>query len=279
VVRIEAAGLLEAIFAGNSARLERLQAWDQQIRQPMGGVYKIGFGAIDGAVGVTTLAQNVLQTLIAQRPGPHLAVDLDTDSDRLARNFDLDAPIQPSSARAQARTSEEATADLPRGADNCFVYRPAQLETGAIRAWFEEIVPIVRFFDTVITDFGQCDPANGLISAIRTSDVFCLVAGAHRREAEIALSLANGLKLVPNQPHVVIALVDREGRGSTGARLLVERSDFPVIVIPHEHDLATANLSLPFRLAIRQLSATLFTAPQPARRSRARKVRLSDRGQ
>lgn len=267
MVRVEVAGLLEAIFTGNSSRLKKLQMWNDELRQPMGGVYKIGFGSVDSGAGVTTLAQKVLQTVITQRLGPHLAVDFDAETPQLSRILDVESPVEASSVRTQARSSEEAITDLPRGADNCFVYRPASLQNGPIRQWFDEIVPIVRFFDTVITDFGQCDPANGLVSAVATSDVFCLVAGAHRREAEVALSLASGLKLLPDKPHVVVALVDREGSGRAGAQLLVQRSEFPVTLIPQETNLRAARSSLPFRLAIRELSATLFQSPKEPRAS------------
>lgn len=270
-----------AAFSGKSDQIRVLRQWDSQLRSPLGGVYKVGFASIDAGAGVTTIANQVLTTLIKHRPGPHLAVDLAQNHDensqlpsrnpvknlgRAPQNFaqmlGVTDPVEPSKSRQRARTSKEAVTGIPTGSNGSYVFRPAGDST-RITSWFDEIVPIVRFFDCVVADFGQCDPRKELLTAIRMCDAFCLVSGAHRRESEVAASLASGLKSVADLPPVSVALIDKSGQAPTGAELVAERSDIPAVVIPHDASLTPGEPARDpeVRLAVRHLTAQLLGAP------------------
>lgn len=100
--------------------------------------------------------------------------------------------------------------------------------------WFEQVTPIARFYDLVITDWGVRHRQVDLRQVARASHVVCLVSRADRFPAEEAAALIPALSDVEDQPRVVLALVDVGRTAERTPRLLRGQLQVPVQTIPYD---------------------------------------------
>lgn len=232
-------GAPAAVFSGSAALRDRLVGWDAAIRRPVGAARRIAFVHIERGPGATTLAHETLRIAAARRAAAPLAVDVSTSGALTAR---LGAgPTSPSAVRRRARRSAEATDSLGHGAHGEWVLRPAQVASGsegAVGAWIDDVAPVTRFFDIVITDFGLRHPQVDLAPIAALSDAVCVVARSEREPAELALSVAAALGALPEAPHTVLALVHRRSSPRPIAAALAEAAPLPVLSVPYDTGLA-----------------------------------------
>lgn len=100
--------------------------------------------------------------------------------------------------------------------------------------WFEQVTPIARFYDLVITDWGVRHRQVDLRQVARASHVVCLVTRADRYPAEEAAALIPALSEVEDQPRVVLALVDVGRTAERTPQLLRDQLQVPVLTIPYD---------------------------------------------
>ena len=100
--------------------------------------------------------------------------------------------------------------------------------------WFEQVTPIARFYDLVITDWGVRHRQVDLRQVARASHVVCLVTRADRYPAEEAAALIPALSEVEDQPQVVLALVDVGRTAERTPQLLRSQLQVPVLTIPYD---------------------------------------------
>ena len=147
-------------------------------------------------------------------------------------------------ARAAARTAlsrthpasaADARAGLPVTGTGLIALDLARdhLATGA-GTWFEQVTPIARFYDLVITDWGLRHRQVDLRQVARASHVVCLVSRADRYPAEEAAALIPALSEVEDQPRVVLAVVDVGRTAERTPQLLRSQLQVPVLTIPHD---------------------------------------------
>ena len=146
--------------------------------------------------------------------------------------------------------------------------------------WFEQVTPIARFYDLVITDWGVRQRQVDLRQVARASHVVCLVARADRYPAEEAAALVPALSEVEDQPRVVLCLVDVGRTGGRTPQLLHDQLQVPVLTIRYDarrasgRPIASRQLPTRTRLAYIRLSTALMAeavrpsyrrlvAPQP----------------
>jgi hypothetical protein len=136
--------------------------------------------------------------------------------------------------------------------------------------WFEQVSPIARFYDLVITDWGVRHPQVDLRQVARASHVVCLVARADRYPAEEAAALLPALSEAEDQPRVVLALVDVGRTAGRTPQLLRSQLAAPVLPIPYdplraaERPVASRRLPARTRLAYTRLcTAVMGEAVRP----------------
>ena len=139
--------------------------------------------------------------------------------------------------------------------------------------WFEQVTPIARFYDLVITDWGVRHREVDLRQVARASHVVCLVARADRYPAEEAAALLPALAEVEDQPRVVLALVDVGQTAERTPQLLRSQLSVPVLSIPYDprraqaRPVASRQLASRTRLAYNRLGTALMAeAIEPAYR-------------
>jgi hypothetical protein len=139
--------------------------------------------------------------------------------------------------------------------------------------WFEQVTPIARFYDLVITDWGIRHRQVDLRQVARASHVVCLVARADRYPAEEAAALVPALSEVEDQPRVMLVLVDVGRTAGHTPQLLQDQLQLPVRTIPYDQSRAVTqpvdSRQLPFRnrLAYTRLCTALMAeAVRPTHR-------------
>ena len=247
-----------ALFGAVSAHRSALVAVDDAIREPLAAGRRIGVMHLDPGVGATTLAEHAGRIAAARRDSPVLSVDVSGGPTGLAARLRIPA-TEPSETRSLARTSAEAEHGLRRAASGPFVLSSARPADQAIGVWLDEVVPIARFFDVVVTDFGRRHPMVDLAAAAALCDVVCLVSPADRGAAELSNSLAAAIRSLPESPAVVLALVDRAGTGGQASRAVATHSAHVVVRIPADPGLSRGKspVTLAARTALLQLTAAL----------------------
>jgi MinD-like ATPase involved in chromosome partitioning or flagellar assembly len=138
-------------------------------------------------------------------------------------------------SRAHPRTAADARAGLPMTGTDLIALDLAHdhLATSA-GTWFEQVTPIARFYDLVITDWGVRHRQVDLRQVARASHVVCLVTRADRYPAEEAAALIPALSEVEDQPRVVLALVDVGRTAERTPQLLCGQLQVPVLTIPYD---------------------------------------------
>ena len=137
--------------------------------------------------------------------------------------------------RAHPASAADARAGLPVTGTGLIALDLAR-EHLAVSAgtWFEQVTPIARFYDLVITDWGVRHRQVDLRQVARASHVVCLVARADRYPAEEAAALIPALSEVEDQPRVVLALVDVGRTAERTPQLLRSQLQVPLLTIPHD---------------------------------------------
>lgn len=254
---IDLAGVPRALFGSGAGLRESYTGWDAAIRARPATGRRIGVLHVARGVGATTLAVEVAGVLAARRSSPVLAVDVSSGGEGLGARLGV-PPTAPSRAREGARTSAEATSGLATAADGLRVLRPAGGD--GVAAWLSDAAPITRFFEVTVTDLGLRHPVGDLAPAAALCDTVCLVSPADRGAAEQSVSLAAAIRTLPEQPDVVLALVDltRHGRGAADA--VAAHAATPVVYVPFDRAWAARTgrtPSLAARAAVLRLAAAL----------------------
>jgi MinD-like ATPase involved in chromosome partitioning or flagellar assembly len=138
-------------------------------------------------------------------------------------------------SRAHPSSAADARAGLPVTGTGLIALDLARdhLATSA-GTWFEQVTPIARFYDLVITDWGVRHRQVDLRQVARASHVVCLVTRADRYPAEEAAALIPALLEVEDQPQVVLVLVDVGRTAERTPQLLRSQLQVPVLTIPYD---------------------------------------------
>jgi MinD-like ATPase involved in chromosome partitioning or flagellar assembly len=183
--------------------------------------------------------------------------------------------------RAHPSSAADARAGLPVTGTGLIALDLARdQQSASAGTWFEQVTPIARFYDLVITDWGIRHMQVDLRQVARASHVVCLVARADRYPAEEAAALVPALSDVEDQPRVVLVLVDVGRAAGRTPQLLQDQLEVPVRTIPYDpsravtQPVASRQLRVRTRLAYTRLCTALMAeavrptyrrlvAPQP----------------
>jgi len=173
--------------------------------------------------------------------------------------------------RRLARSVEDARAGLPV-AGRLPVLSLNDHRTGAVRPrsvaeWTDQLSPIARFFDLVLTDWGVRPAGEDLQQVAYSGHVLVLVSRADQPAAVAAANAVAGLTALPEPPRLMLALADVD-RTATPRRLaptLAESLGVPVFRLPYDPVVgsgwlaAAGRRSSGARRAVARLSAGIVT--------------------
>jgi hypothetical protein len=176
--------------------------------------------------------------------------------------------------RAHPSSAADARAGLPVSGTGLIALDLARDQhVASAGTWFEQVTPIARFYDLVITDWGIRHWQADLRQVARASHVVCLVARADRYPAEEAAALVPALSEVENQPRLVLVLVDVGRTAGRTPQLLQDQLEVPMRTIPYDpsravtQPVASRQLPVRTRLAyIRLCTALMAEAVRPTYR-------------
>lgn len=285
------AGMVMAGLVGSASGLTaELTSSDAVLRAPLALCRRVGFAQLRGGAGASATAAYVANLLARRRTGMVLAVNGSAGERHVLRQAGVTAP-PPDSSRPKRALHRDADADrrvhpasasdarAGLGVSGSGLYgldlTRDRLSAGA-GSWLEQVSPIARFYDLVLTDWGVRDRRADLRQVAMTSHVVCLVARADRYAAEEAAALVPALQEVEDRPRLVLVLVDVGRTGGQAPALLRRQLPVPVLTIPYEPRQAaeqpagSRQLPARFRLAgIRLARAILTEAQHPDLRSRS----------
>ncbi len=261
------------LFTSPAATLRRLTAEDAQMRIPLALNRRIACVQVAPGSGASTVSAHLANMLASRRSGNVLGVSAAAGSRNLlsVSGLHTTSPEPASDLRRNAATSAEAVAGLRRTGSGLFVLdpRPEHGLPASVPAWTSQVMPITRFFELTITDWGVRSPEHDLGPVVSRSHTVCIVARADRYSAELAASLAPAIQAQPTAPAVVLVLVDVDGRAGRAPFSMRRDGTLPIIVVPHEPQLARTEplgnrpLSGPVRRAYSSLAAAVSTGPAP----------------
>jgi MinD-like ATPase involved in chromosome partitioning or flagellar assembly len=267
-----------------SAMTHELTTSDALLRSPLALSRRIGFVQLRGGSGASSTAGYVASMLARRRSAMVLAVNASAGEANLLWHAGLArSPASATSAargtrdaqsRAHPSSAADARAGLPVTGTGLIALDLGRDHLAASAGtWFEQVSPIARFYDLVITDWGVRHRQVDLRQVARASHVVCVVARADRNSAEEAAALLPALAESEDQPRVVLALVDVGRTAERTPQLLDNQLQVPVLTIPYDVRRAAANqvasrrLPMRTRLAYLRLCTALMTeAVQPAYR-------------
>jgi hypothetical protein len=288
-VGTRAAEIVSGLVGSASGLTAELADSDAVLRAPLALSRRVGFAHLRGGAGASAVAAYVANLLAARRAGMVLAVNASAGerhavwqagvapppsepprAKRAHRTADADRRMHPASA-ADARAGLGVSGSGLYGLD----LTRDQLSPSA-GTWLEQVSPIARFYDVVLTDWGVRDRRADLRQVAVTSHVVCLVARADRYAAEEAAALVPALQEVEDRPRLVLVLVDVARTGDHTPALLRGQLSVPVLTIPYEplraveQPPASRDLPARSRLAgIRLARAIMTEAQHPDLRSRS----------
>jgi len=270
--------IISGLTSSVSAITDELTTSDALLRSPLALSRRIGFVQLRGGCGASATAGYVASLLARRRSGMVLAVNASAGEANLFWHAGL-ARSTPGTAdnaqrRAHASTASDARAGLPVTGTGLLALDLGRDHLAASAGtWFEQVSPIARFYDLVITDFGVRHRQADLRQVARASHVVCLVARADRNSAEEAAALLPALAESEDQPRVVLALVDVGRTAERTPQLLGDQLQVPVLTIPYDarraaaRQVASRRFPRKTRLAyIRLCTALMAEAVQPAYR-------------
>jgi MinD-like ATPase involved in chromosome partitioning or flagellar assembly len=268
------AGLIGSI----SAISHELITSDALLRSPLALSRRIGFVQLRGGSGASSTAGYVASMLARRRTGMVLGVNASAGEANMLWQAGLTRSVA-GGARSEHRRSHpasaaDARAGLPVSGTGLLGLDLARDHLAASAGtWFEQVTPIARFYDLVITDWGVRHRQVDLRQVARASHVVCLVARADRYPAEEAAALVAALAEVEDQPSVVLVLVDVGRTAERTPQLLGGQLPVPVSSIPYDprraqaRPVASRNLPSSSRLAYTRLCTALMAeAVKPAYR-------------
>ncbi len=270
--------IISALAGSVSAIADELTASDALLRSPLALSRRIGFVQLHGGSGASATAGYLASMLAHRRTGMVLGVNASAGEANMLWHAGLTrstgAGGDDQERRRHPSTAADARAGLPATGSGLIALDLARDHLAASAGtWFEQVTPIARFYDLVITDWGVRHQQVDLRQVARASHVVCLVARADRYPAEEAAALLPALSGVEDRPGVVLALVD-VGRTAEGTpQLLRDQLQVPVLSIPYEklraasRPVASRRLPAATRLAHTRLCAALMAeAVKPAYR-------------
>lgn len=245
---------LRMIFGSTGSAVDSLSATDARIRVGLPLSRRIAFVSLAGGAGTTTAVVSVAAALAGRRTGSLLAVDADGGRSGLGPHLNVVRPPGSDAARGAdqaferrrlARTVEDARAGLPLAGRlpvlDLNAAEPDDQPTRAVRPrsvaeWTDQLGPIARFFDLVLTDWGVRPAGEDLEQVAYSGHVLVLVSRADQPAAVAAANALAGLKALPEAPRLLLALVD-VNRTATPRRLagtLAESLGVPVFRLPYD---------------------------------------------
>ncbi|MDN5724535.1 MAG: hypothetical protein L0G99_01205 [Propionibacteriales bacterium] len=275
---------LRMLLGSTTAAVDDLTAVDDRIGTALPLSRRVGFVSLAGGSGLSSVLVSALLMLDARRSGPILAVDAAGGSCGLGRLLGIgraegdsqSGPAEQAKADAQtrrtARTSADALRGLPRLGRNARLVDLADpLLTGVVPSrlsapvarWTEEVAPIARFSDLVLTDWGVRPPFEDLGHVASTGHVLIVVGRADRKQAIDAVRAVASIGADSASPRMVLVLVDG---GRTASRFALDVGNLPVDRlhrIPYDPAFGGAiqhsqrRLSHPTRRALLDLCAAL----------------------
>ena len=204
--------IISGLLGSASGITHELTTSDMLLQSPLALSRRIGFVQLRGGSGASSTAGYVASMLARRRTGMVLAVNASAGETNLLWHAGLTRPAggaRNALSRAHPASAADARAGLPVTGTGLIALDLARdhLATGA-GTWFEQVTPIARFYDLVITDWGPRHRQVDLRQVARASHVVCLVSRADRYPAEEAAALIPALSEVEDQPRVGLALVD-----------------------------------------------------------------------
>ena len=278
MTRAAPVSMITALLGSVSAITHELTTSDALLRSPLALSRRIGFVQLRGGCGASSTAGYVASMLARRRAGMVLGVNASAgEADLLwhaglARSAARGAHSE--HRRAHPSSAADARAGLPVTGTGLIALDLARDQLAASAGtWFEQVTPIARFYDLVITDWGVRHRQVDLRQVARASHVVCLVARADRYPAEEAAALIPALSEVEDQPRVVLLLVDVGRTAGRTPRPLQDQLQVPVRIIPYEpsrsvaQPLGSRQLPVRTRLAYTRLATALMAeAVRPAYR-------------
>lgn len=291
--------VLRTVFGSTGAAVDTLLATDARIRAGLPLSRRIGFVSMAGGSGTTTVVASVAATLAARRTGSVLAVDADGGRAGLGRQLIAIQPrrsgdpsgngaagpspaaVDPAERRRTARTAEEARSGLAEAGPRLQLLDLNDPVGGgaatplprSVADWTDQLGPIARFFDLVLTDWGVRPAAEDLEQVATAGHVLVVVSRADQPAATAAAATVAALQTLPQPPRLVLALadVDRTATPPRIARTLGGSLGIPVYRLPYETAVgsdwlyATGRRSVRSRRAIARLAAGLVTEAAASR--------------
>ena len=231
--------IISGLLGSASGITHELTTSDTLLRSPLALSRRIGFVQLRGGSGASSTAGYVASMLARRRTGMVLAVNASAGETNLLWQAGLTRSAARESSnvhrRAHPASAADARAGLPVTGTGLIALDLARdhLATSA-GTWFEQVTPIARFYDLVITDWGVRHRQVDLRQVARASHVVCLVTRADRYPAEEAAALIPALSEVEDQPRVVLALVDVGRTAERTPQLLRSQLQVPVLTIPYD---------------------------------------------
>ena len=264
-----AAVIISGLLGGVSAVTHELRTSDALLRSPLALSRRIGFVQLRGGSGASATAGYVASMLARRRAGMVLAVNASAGEANLLWHAGLTRSVENSASddhrRMHPSTAADARAGLPIAGTGLIALDLARDHLGvSAGTWFEQVTPIARFYDLVITDWGVRHRQVDLRQVARASHVVCLVARADRYPAEEAAALVPALSEVEDHPQVVLALVDVGRTAGRTPQLLRDQLQVPVLTIPYDprraggRPVASRQLPTRTRLAYTRLGTALM---------------------
>jgi MinD-like ATPase involved in chromosome partitioning or flagellar assembly len=273
-----ASPIVSGLIGSVSAISHELITSDALLRSPLALSRRIGFVQLRGGSGASSTAGYVASMLAHRRTGMVLGVNASAGEANMLWQAGLMRSVA-GGARSEHRRSHpasaaDARAGLPVSGTGLLGLDLARDHLAASAGtWFEQVTPIARFYDLVITDWGVRHRQVDLRQVARASHVVCLVARADRYPAEEAAALVAALAEVEDQPSVVLVLVDVGRTAERTPQLLGGQLPVPVSSIRYDprraqaRPVASRNLPSSSRLAYTRLCTALMAeAVKPAYR-------------
>lgn len=237
-------GPLARVFSAPRAEQDDLVALDDAVTVPLATSRRLAFLHLDGGVGCSTLVAGVSDVLASRRRGRSdrvLVVDAGGSRHGVGGAVGI-APGERVTAASLVRSSARRYADA---IDGLSATRSGALYVGLGRSesghwpstaheWAGEVDGIARFFDLVVTDWGRRDAAATLSSIAESSHVVCLVTSSDRGALERAFALAPVLGESRRVGGVVVAVVDRDGRGHGAVGLDLRSVPAATVYLPND---------------------------------------------
>jgi MinD-like ATPase involved in chromosome partitioning or flagellar assembly len=282
--------IISGLLSNVSEITQELTTSDMLLRSPLALSRRIGFVQLRGGSGASSTAAYVASMLARRRAGMVLGVNASAGEVDMLWKAGLrrsaGSGVNDQERRKHPSTAADARAGLPVAGSGLIALDLAHNHLApSAGTWFEQVTPIARFYDLVITDWGVRHPQVDLRQIASASHVVCLVARADRYPVEEAAALLPALSEVEDQPQVVLALVDVGSTAERTPQLLRKELQATVVAIPYDprraaaEPVASRRLPASTRLAYTRLCTAVvaeavkpdyrrLVAPEPAGRQR-----------